>query len=352
MKDPLIHSGVCIVLDAMGGDCAPDVNIDGALLALNDDPELSIQLVGDRALLLKKFSAKRIVESNRLKILHAEEVITMEDHASQGMRKKKKSSIHVGLQQLKEGKADAFISAGNSGAVMTVSILVLGRLDGVERPAILIKLPSAKKFVILLDAGANVDCKPTHLFQFAEMGRLYAELVENRIHPTIGLLSNGSEESKGNELTRATHELLKSAKTPNYKGYIEGFDIFQGNTDIVICDGFVGNVVLKLSEGIAETAFDWFKIELQKNKVMALIGLTFLKGILRSFKHKFDYKPYGSAPLLGINGVVFISHGGSNAAAIRNGILTAKKGVQSQFLSKMGTQLAKKHPSIKKEELA
>lgn len=339
MNSPQLNSGVSIVIDAMGGDYSPDVNIEGALLAFNDDPEIKLQLVGDRDVLLKKLKDRGVSESDRLKVIHAEEVITMDDTASQGMRKKKKSSIHVGLQQIKEGKAHAFISAGNSGAVMAVAIMVLGRLEGVERPAILIKLPSVENFVILLDAGANVDCKPSHLFQFAEMGRIYAELVENRKNPSIGLLSNGSEESKGNELTRETHTLLKEAKLPNYRGYIEGFDIYRGTTDIVVCDGFVGNVALKVSEGLAETAFNWFKKEINQHKIMGLIGLSFLRGTLKAFKQKFDYKPYGSAPLLGIDGVVFISHGSSNAVAIRNGILTAKKGVETQFLSKMRVQL-------------
>ncbi len=333
----------------MGGDYAPEINIEGALLALNDDPEIKIQLVGDRPLLLKKLAEKKATESDRLQVIHAEEVITMEDTASQGMRKKKRSSIHVGLQQVKEGKAHAFISAGNSGAVMAVAILVLGRLEGVERPAILIKLPSLENFVILLDAGANVDCKPSHLFQFAEMGRIYAELIENRKNPSIGLLSNGSEESKGNELTRETHALLKASQGLNYKGYVEGFDIYHGTTDIVVCDGFVGNVALKVSEGLAETAFNWFKNEISKHKIMGLIGLSFLKGTLKAFKQKFDYKPYGSAPLLGINGVVFISHGSSNAIAIRNGILTSKKGAETNFLSKMRDQLAQKTQVAKKE---
>jgi len=350
LRAPHLNTGVCIVIDAMGGDYAPDINIDGALLALNDDPEIKLQLVGDRSLLLKKLAERKTTESDRLQVIHADEVITMDDTASQGMRKKKGSSIHVGLQQVKEGKAHGFISAGNSGAVMAVSIMVLGRLEGVERPAILIKLPSLENFVILLDAGANVDCKPSHLFQFAEMGRIYAELVENRKKPTIGLLSNGSEESKGNELTRETHELLKTAKVPNYKGYIEGFDIYRGSVDIVVCDGFVGNVALKVSEGLAETAFNWFKSEIMKHKIVGFIGLAFLKGILKAFKQKFDYKPYGSAPLLGIDGVVFISHGSSNALAIRNGILTAKKGVQSEFLGKMSQQLSKKLAGAKKEE--
>jgi glycerol-3-phosphate acyltransferase PlsX len=333
----------------MGGDYAPDINIDGTLLAFNDDPEITLQLVGDRPLILKKLEERKTSESERLQVVHADEVITMEDTASQGMRKKKGSSIHVGLQQIKEGKAHAFISAGNSGAVMAVSIMVLGRLEGVERPAILIKLPSLENFVILLDAGANVDCKPSHLFQFAEMGRIYAELVENRKKPTIGLLSNGSEESKGNELTRETHALLKEANIPNYKGYVEGFDIYRGTTDIVVCDGFVGNVALKVSEGLAETSFNWVKKEVSKHKISGLIGLAFLRGTLKAFKQKFDYKPYGSAPLLGVDGVVFISHGSSNAVAIRNGILTAKKGVETQFLTKMRDQLLKKQPNTKKD---
>lgn len=333
----------------MGGDYAPNINIEGALLALKDDSTITLQLVGDAPTLQKSLAQMGAKESDRLQIIHAEEVITMDDHASQGMRKKKKSSIHVGLQQVKEGKAQAFISAGNSGAVMAVAIMVLGRLEGVERPAILIKLPSLEDFVILLDAGANVDCKPSHLFQFAEMGRIYAELVENRKNPSIGLLSNGSEESKGNELTRETHALLKAAKTPNYKGYVEGFDIYRGTTDIVVCDGFVGNVALKVSEGLAETSFNWVKKEVGKHKISGLIGLAFLKGTLKAFKQKFDYKPYGSAPLLGIDGVVFISHGSSNAIAIRNGILTAKRGVETQFLTKMREQLLNKTPIQKKD---
>lgn len=329
----------------MGGDYAPEVNIEGALLALNEDPDVRLQLVGDRSQLLKKLAEKKVKESERLEVVHAEEVITMDDHPATGMRRKKGSSIHIGLQQVKEGKAHGFISAGNSGAIMAVSMLVLGRLEGVERPAIMVKLPTVETFVILLDAGANVDCKPIHLFQFAEMGRLYAELVEEKKNPTLGLLSNGSEDSKGNELTRETHQLLKEAQIPHYQGYVEGFDIFQGTTDIVVCDGFAGNIALKVSEGLADTAFKWFKHEIQKNKLINYLGLFFLQGILKSFKQKFDYRPYGSAPLLGIDGVVFIGHGSSNAITIRNGILTAKKGVESQFVEKMREELAKPSPT-------
>jgi phosphate acyltransferase len=330
---------VRIVVDAMGGDYAPTVNILGAAGALAQAPNLTVILVGPRPTLLKELKKHKVVESERLILHHAEEVITMEDHAASVMRKKKGSSIHVGLELVRDGQADAFVSAGNSGAVMAVALLVLGRIRGVERPPIVVKLPTADDFVVLLDAGANVDCKATHLYQFAEMGRIYAQVIEGKPHAKIGLLSNGSEEHKGNDLTRETHALIKAANLPNYVGYIEGYDLFRGTADVVICDGFVGNVCLKLTEGLFETLFQWFRKEI-RGDITSLIGIVLMRGLMKRFKSKFDYQPYGAAPLLGIDGMVLISHGSSSEVAIQNGILTAKRGVEQQFVEKMREYIA------------
>lgn len=327
-------SGPRIVVDAMGGDFAPDVNIRGALDSLKEAPDLTLLLVGDETTIRASLKKNHAQESSRLFVVHAPETITMEDHAASAIRKKKNSSIHVGLGLVKDGKADAFISAGNSGAVMAAALFVLGRIAEVERPAIVVKLPHATGFTILLDAGANVDCRPSHLVQFAVMGQIYAEVIERNMKARIGLLSNGSESHKGNELTRETHALLTASGLPNYIGYIEGYDIFEGTVDVIVTDGFVGNVCLKLAEGLAETAGQWFKTEIKKDW-LGIVGVTLLKGVLKRFKQKFDYQPYGAAPLLGINGMVLISHGGSTDVAIRNGILTAKRGVEQRFPERM-----------------
>lgn len=332
---------VKIVIDAMGGDYAPGVNIKGTLAALAEAGDLSAILVGNELVLREELKKHGSGESDRLRILHAEEVISMDDHASSAIRKKKNSSIHVGLQLVKEKKADAFISAGNSGAVMAAALMVLGRLADVERPAILIKLPTAEGYIALLDAGANVDCRSSHLLQFAEMGHVYASVIENIKQPRIALLSNGSEEHKGNELTRGTHELLKGRSDINYIGYVEGYDVFRGVADVVVCDGFVGNVVLKLAEGLGTTVFKWFKTEVKRD-LLGLAGVVLMRKVLKKFKDKFDYEPYGAAPLLGIDGMVMISHGSSTELAIKNGILTAKRGAEQAFTRRIAEHLEKK----------
>lgn len=325
---------VRIVVDAMGGDYAPGVNVKGALLALEHAPDLELCLVGDQTALSESLRRLGASESDRLRLMHAEEVISMEDHGATAIRKKKNSSIHVGLTLVQQKKADAFLSAGNSGAVMAGALLILGRLKDIERPAIVVKLPTAEGFVIILDAGANVDCKPVHLKQFAEMGNLYAQSIEGIASPRVGLIANGSETHKGNELTRETHALLSELAGINYLGYVEGFDLFRGKADVAVCDGFVGNVVLKVAEGLADTAFQWFRKELRRD-VLGLMGVVMMRKVLKNFKRKFDYQPYGAAPLLGIDGMVLISHGASTEIAIRNGILTAKRGVDGDFVKKI-----------------
>ncbi len=336
--------GVTVVVDAMGGDYAPGINLKGSLAALEQDPALRLVLVGrqdELALQLKQMKAET---SERLSIVHADEVIGMEDPGAALIRKKKNSSIHVGLSLIKDGKADAFISAGNSGAVMAGALLVLGRIADVERPAILVKLPTADGYIIILDAGANVDCRSSHLVQFAEMGHVYAQVIEGMAKPRISLLSNGAETHKGNELTRETHEILSSRKDLHFVGNIEGYDLFRGVADVVVCDGFVGNVTLKLAEGIGSTVLQWFKKEVRRDPI-GLVGVLLMKRILTRFKNKFDYEPYGAAPLLGIDGMVMISHGGSTELAITNGILRAKKGVDQSFTKKIAEHLERQRKS-------
>lgn len=325
----------------MGGDFPPEPNVRGSLEALQSDPALEITLIGDEALIrehLKRMGSTTSVEA-RLRIVHCTETITMEDHAATAIRRKKGSTLHLGLEAVRDKTVDAFLSAGNSGAIMAGALLICGRIAEVERPAIIVKMPTAEGHVIILDAGANVDCKPSHLAQFAEMGAVYAEVVESLKAPRIGLLSNGSEAHKGNELTRETHRLLSQRTDMNYRGYVEGYDIFRGTSDVVVCDGFVGNVILKLSEGLAETCFQWFRKEVRKS-AFGLMGVILLKRHLKRFKEKFDYQPYGAAPLLGIEGLVLISHGSSTEVAIKNGILTAKRAALGDFIPKIRARLA------------
>ncbi len=327
-----------IALDCMGGDNAPAINIEGALSALNEETNLKIILLGPKNVINNELFARGIVLSEQLSIAHAENNISMFDSAPSAM-KKNNSSISVGLRLVKEKKAHAFISAGNSGAVMTTALMVLGRIKGIDRPAIIVKIPHATGSVLLLDAGANVDCTPTHLFQFAEMGRIYAEIIENKKNPKIGLIANGSETTKGNKLTKKCHELFLKGSF-NYIGYIEGFDLFRGNVDVAVCDGFIGNIILKTTEGLSETTRRWLRSEIKKD-IIGLTGLILLKKVLTNFKNRFDSEPYGAAPLIGINGVVFIAHGSSSSVAIKNGIINASKAITTNLNKVIGFHMKK-----------
>lgn len=336
-------NGVKVVLDAMGGDYGPEVNLQGALLALSASSELRVILVGDektlRTLLRKKrFKALVQKTQERLSIVHASEVITMEDPASAAVRKKTQSSIHIGLRLVKEQQAGSFVSMGNSGAVMVAAMTVLGRLPEIERPAIIVKVPTHSGFVFLLDAGANVDCKPAQLVRFAEMGNVYLKEVEKVKAPKVGLLSNGTEASKGNELTRSTHEILTQKKTMDYVGYVEGYDVFNHQVDLVVCDGFVGNVTLKVVEGFANMVVLWFRRAIKKD-IKSLVGLVLMKKLLEKFKAQFHYQSHGAAPLLGSDGLVFIGHGKSKEKAICNGILAAATACQKDLIHRLKTEL-------------
>jgi glycerol-3-phosphate acyltransferase PlsX len=324
----------------MGGDNAPAVEVGGAVAASREFG-IPVTLVGDSALLESEL-AKHDCRGLDIDIFHASEVVGMHDSASDAVRKKRNSSVRLAFELVKEGKACAALSAGNSGATMAAGMFVLKRISGIERPAIAQIFPTLKGKTLVLDVGGNVDCKPLHLVQFAIMGEVYARYAMGVDNPAVGLLSNGEEDSKGNELTRETNAILKQTSL-NYAGYAEGRDIFKGTLDVVVCDGFVGNVVLKLSEGLADAAGKMLKDEIVKSWVSKL-GYLFVRGALNRFKKTVDYAEYGGAPLLGINGVGMICHGGSNVKAIKNAIRFAhdyaRSGVTEHVSEKLSENFA------------
>lgn len=309
-----------VALDAMGGDYAPHVEIEGAVLAAKEYGA-QIILVGDAEIVDRELS-KFDVKDLPIYVKHASEVVRMDESPSKALRKKD-SSMRVAFDLVKNGEADAVVSAGNSGAAMATAMVVLRKLEGVDRPAIATVMPTLKGACVVLDVGANVDCKPFHLAQFALMGDVYAQFLLKKERPRVGLLSNGEEESKGTDLTRETHAILKQLPM-NYVGYIEGRDIFAGDIDVVVCDGFVGNVVLKTSEGLADAIGKMLKEEISKS-MPAKLGYLLSKGAFGRFKKKLDYSEYGGAPLLGIDGVGIISHGSSTSKAIKNAIRVAQE---------------------------
>lgn len=305
-----------VAIDAMGGDNAPAVEVEGALAAAQEFG-IPVTLVGDQKRLSVELSKYQLKDLD-VDVYHASEVVGMHDSASDAVRKKRDSSVRVAFELVKNGHACAAVSAGNSGATMAAGMFVLKRISGIERPAIAQIFPTIKGHTLVLDVGGNVDCKPNHLVQFAIMGQVYASHVMGIKNPSIGLLSNGEEESKGNDLTRETNSILRQTSL-NYAGYVEGRDIFKGTVEVVVCDGFVGNVVLKLSEGLAEAAGAMIKREIS-NDIVAKLGYMFVRGAFSRFKKTVDYAEYGGAPLIGINGVGMICHGGSNVKAIKNAI--------------------------------
>ncbi|MDP2690704.1 MAG: phosphate acyltransferase PlsX [Deltaproteobacteria bacterium] len=310
-----------IAVDAMGGDYAPAAVVEGSIQAARE-LRIPIILVGDRERIDAELK-KHGYSGQSISIKHASEVIGMAESPSLAVRKKKDSSLKVCFDLVKSGEAGAVVSAGNSGAAMAAGIFLFKRIKGVERPAIAVSVPTMKAPAVLLDVGGNVDCKPSHLFQFAVMGGAYARYALKKDNPRIGLLSNGEEEAKGNELTRETHALLKKTSL-NYIGYVEGRDIYSGDVDVVVTDGFVGNVVLKLSEGLIEAITTMLKEEIMSS-VSSKIGYLLSKGAFEKLRKKVDYAEYGGAPLLGIEGVCIISHGRSSPRAIRNAILRARE---------------------------
>jgi len=313
-----------IALDVMGGDHAPRATLDGAQLALANHPELHLVLVGDETRLRPLLKHHGLVGelASRLEIVHAASVVTMEDKPTSVLKDKKDSSIRIATQLVREGKADGVVSMGNTGAAMVASVMVIGTLDGVDRPCLAGVMPNMKgRPTVLLDVGANVDSKPEHVAQFALMGAVYAEEVLGVERPRIGLLSVGEEDSKGNETTRAAGALLRQIDI-NFGGNAEGRDIWNGNFDVVACDGFVGNVVLKSSEALAEGIIRGLRDSINQS-LRAKIGGLLAKKAMKNFMKKLDYAEYGGAPLLGVKGVSIIGHGRSDGRAVANAIRAA-----------------------------
>lgn len=321
-----------IVVDAMGGDYAPKEIVQGAVQALSFAPELHIILVGQEKEIQKCLPEQYPRE--RVSIHHCEEVITMDEHPALAYRRKKDASITVCTRLVKEKAGDALVSAGSTGAQLVASLFGLGRIEGIERPAIATVIPGAQKPKLLLDAGANADCKPENLLQFALMGSIYVKEILGVKNPAVGLVSNGTEETKGSELVLKTHELLKNNPDLHFWGNVEGREILQGPADVLVCDGFVGNVILKVLEGTASTLFGLLKQELKKN-LRTKAGALLLAPGLKAIKARLDYAEHGGAPLLGVNGISIICHGSSNAYAIQNAVLAATRCVQKDVVNKL-----------------
>lgn len=309
-----------IVVDAMGGDFAPGNEVAGAMDALREQENMfEIILVGKESRIRPLLGER--AQGLPISVVNAEEVITMEDSPTAALKQKKHSSLAVGMNLHKAGKADAFVSAGNTGAVLSAATLILGRISGVSRPTIGAFFPSERGVCLLLDAGTNVDCRPQHLFEFAVMGSIYAKRVFKYDNPSVGLLNVGEEEAKGNEVTKETYKLLK-ASSLNFCGNVEGRDILKGNVQVVVCDGFVGNVILKFGESVPSFL---------KAKLVRYAGtnplrkgvLGLVRGALKAALKEMDYEEHGGVPVLGVNGVTIIGHGKSTPKAIKNMILKA-----------------------------
>ncbi|MDU7693495.1 MAG: phosphate acyltransferase PlsX [Helicobacter sp.] len=323
-----------IILDAMGADHGVDPIIAGAYDALKERNDFSIILVGDTKLLKQKLQGK---DTKNIEIMHADDFIKMDESAANAI-KRKDSSIYQGMQMLKEQKAHALISAGHSGATMSLATLMLGRIQNISRPAICTMMPTVNlKPSLILDAGANTDCKSEFLVDFAKMGFVYCKHFLGYANPRVGLLANGEEDSKGNELTKEVFKLLKDE--PFFIGNVEGSDIFNGSVDVIVCDGYTGNIALKAAEGVANAIFTILRSEVKKT-IFTKLGALFLKPAFLQLKKQVDYAEYGGAPLLGIKGNVIISHGKSNARAITSAINQAVRLVEIDILSKMSQTFA------------
>ena len=310
---------VNVVVDAMGGDYAPYETVKGAVEAVNEKDNLIVTLVGRESVIHEELSKYEFV-SDRIEVVHAEDVITNDEAPVLAIRRKKESSIVVGLNLLKAQKADAFVSAGSTGAVLVGAQLIAGRIKGVERPPLAPLIPTAKGVSLLVDCGANVDARSSHLVQFAKMGSLYMEKVLGIENPRVAIVNIGAEEEKGNMLVKETYPLLKNCNDINFIGSIEARDIPAGEADVIVCEAFVGNVILKLYEGLGATLISMIKEGLMSTTV-SKVGAALAKPALKKTLKKFDVTEYGGAPKLGLNALVVKSHGNSKSIEIKNSIL-------------------------------
>lgn len=329
-----------IVVDGMGGDRGPAEVVKGIMLALDEMPSVQITVVGKEEI-LNNILEKHKYDKARLTVVNAEEVIEMTDDPVAAVRKKKNSSMNVALELVKNGEGDAFVSAGNTGALISASQLKLRRIKGILRPAIATVFPAKGKNMVLMDVGANADTKPEFINQFALIGSKFAEEILHVKNPTTALLNIGSEEGKGNEITRDAYNLLRENKNIHFIGNIESRDMMSGKVDVVVTDGFTGNMVLKTSEGVAKYIFECLKDEI-KGSILAKIGIFFMLPVLKKLKKRLDSSEYGGALFLGLNGVSIKAHGNSNANGIKNAIRVANEFAENRFVDKLkemiGTQ--------------
>jgi glycerol-3-phosphate acyltransferase PlsX len=318
----------------MGGDDGPGTIVDGALVAARH-LQIGLLLAGDRHLIERELSRHPAAGALDLDILDTPEHVDMAEQASPALRRKPRASIKLACEAVRDGRASALFSAGHTGASVMAAIGTFGRLAGIERPALATIIPTRENPAVLLDSGATVECRPQHLVQFARMGSTYARLAFGRPAPRVGLLSVGEEEGKGNELTREAHQLLKSAPV-NFIGNIEGRDVFAGEADVIVCDGFTGNVTLKISEGLVEAVESLLHAELQST-FGSQIGYLLSAQAFRRFRKRVDYSEYGGAPLLGVNGVCIVGHGRSSAKAVSNAVTMACRAVNEGLLEKLSS---------------
>ncbi len=324
-----------VAVDAMGGDFGPKVTVEGAVRA-SQELNIDILLVGSESRVRREFEKLDISKAS-VTIVNASEEISMSEGIL-SFRKKKKSSIRIGTQLLKEKKADAFVSTGNTAAIVYISNKVLGSLNGVDRPGLSLLVPTMSGPTLLIDVGANVNCLPHHLEQFAVMGRIFMESVMNVKEPRIALMSVGEERTKGNDLTKEVNTRLM-ASSMNFIGNVEGKDIYSGKADVIVSDGFTGNIALKVSEGVVDTMFNMAKTEIMKD-FFAKIGFLLMKRHLKKLYKRVDYSEYGGAQLLGINGVCIIGHGRSNVVAVKNAVKLAKDFVKNHVQDKIQAEIA------------
>jgi glycerol-3-phosphate acyltransferase PlsX len=327
-----------IAVDAMGSDKAPKPEVEGAILAARHY-DVRVVLVGREDDIRRELLLHPSAQALPIEVMHASEVVGMHEKAAQAVRSKRDSSLRVGLRLVREGTAAGFVTAGNTGAAMATAKMVLGALPGVDRPALAAVFPTAQgTAAIMIDVGANVDSKAANLEQFAVMGEIYSRHIFGNARPKVGLLSIGEEEGKGNELTREAFDLMK--KLPlNFVGNVEGRDLYNGKVDVIVCDGFVGNVALKISEGLVETVRVLLKESL-KSTISSQVGFLLSRRAFSDFKKRLDYSEYGGAPMLGIKGVCIVGHGSSNNNALKNAIRVAAQFANSGINSKIEQELA------------
>ncbi len=318
-----------VALDGMGGDHAPANPVEGAVLALREYPHISrLLLTGDEKILSAEL-ARHGCNDSRLEIVHTTQVIDMADHAVEAVRRKKDSSLTRAVDLVKNGQADAVVSAGHTGAMVAATTIKLRTLEGVERPGIASYLPTEQNVCVLIDAGANVDARPVHMLQYAIMGTVLSRHVLKFENPAVGLMSIGGEDAKGSEFTKEIFRLLKASKL-NFRGNVEGHDLFTNPVEVVLCDGFTGNVTLKTCEATASAVFKWLKHELYRNPVRKF-GALLAKDAFKAIRDKTNYENYGGSPLLGVNGIAIIAHGSSTPLAIKNAVRVALESIELQI---------------------